>query len=190
MEELRYPSVRSPNEESPYSTLTSPPRADNSFFSGFQQQPTADSRGSLQRRFTTDSSKISGAFGQGYNSNTLSVCQRSFICMHNFWGMMRCLAVTNGLAIERSEHSFRRFSSLEIDCEFQPIYGFEVVQWLTETETSVLLKFLAAIDVLQLCIPPSFACPLLLQHWLTNTRTQTRRRLIRYENRDARPKLS
>lgn len=74
MEELRYPSVRSPNEESPYNTLTSPPRADNSFFSAFQQ-PTVDSRGSLQRRFTTDSSKISGAFGQGYNSNTLSVCQ-------------------------------------------------------------------------------------------------------------------
>src|ERR1700761_5648456 len=73
MEELRFPSVRSPNEESPYSSFTTPPRADNSFFATFQQ-PSADSRGSLQRRFTTDSGKITGGFGQGYNSNIASVC--------------------------------------------------------------------------------------------------------------------
>jgi hypothetical protein len=78
MEELRFPSVRSPNEEASYNTYTSPQRADSSFFSTFQQ-PSADSRGSLQRRFTTDSSKVSSAFGQGYNSlNTSSVCHKSF----------------------------------------------------------------------------------------------------------------
>ena len=47
-----------------YNTLTSPPRADKSFFSAFHQQPTADSREFLQRRFTTYSSKIPGAFSQ------------------------------------------------------------------------------------------------------------------------------
>lgn len=67
MGELRFPNVRSPNEESQYSGYTSPPRAQNSFFSSFQQ-PANDSRSSLQRRFTTDSSRVSvSSFGTQYS---------------------------------------------------------------------------------------------------------------------------
>ena len=78
MEELRFPSVRSPNDETPYNTFASPPRADSSFFSTFQQ-PSVDSRGSLQRRFTTDSGKGSTAFGQGYNPGNTTVRQKTFL---------------------------------------------------------------------------------------------------------------
>ncbi len=67
MGELRFPNVRSPNEESPYSGYTSPPRGQNSFFSSFQQSSN-DARSSLQRRFTTDSSRGSvSAFGSQYS---------------------------------------------------------------------------------------------------------------------------
>jgi len=67
MEELRFPNVRSPNDEYPYSGYTSPPRGQNSFFSSFQTHSN-DARASLQRRFTTDSSKITGStFGSQYS---------------------------------------------------------------------------------------------------------------------------
>ena len=67
MGELRFPNVRSPNEEFPYSGYTSPPRGQNSFFSSFQQSSN-DTRSSLQRRFTTDSSRGSvSAFGSQYS---------------------------------------------------------------------------------------------------------------------------
>lgn len=66
MEELRFPNVRSPNDEYSYSGYTSPPRGQNSFFSSFQP-PSNDARASLQRRFTTDSSKTPGpAFGSQF----------------------------------------------------------------------------------------------------------------------------
>ena len=48
MEELRFPSVRSPNKDSPKNTLTSPQRADNSFFSAFQQQPAPSTPGTFR----------------------------------------------------------------------------------------------------------------------------------------------
>jgi hypothetical protein len=66
MEELRFPNGRSPNDEYAYSGFASPPRGQNSFFSSFQPSSN-DVRTSLQRRFTTDSSKISGsAFGSQF----------------------------------------------------------------------------------------------------------------------------
>jgi hypothetical protein len=67
MEELRFPNVRSPNDEYPYSGYASPPRGQNSFFSSFQPSSN-DTRASLQRRFTTDSSKIpASSFGSQYS---------------------------------------------------------------------------------------------------------------------------
>jgi hypothetical protein len=64
MGELRFPNPRSPNDEVPYSGYVSPPRGQNPFFSPFQPS-TNDTRGSLQRRFTTDSSKMSSLSGMG-----------------------------------------------------------------------------------------------------------------------------
>jgi hypothetical protein len=58
MGELRFPNPKSPNEDVPYSGYVSPPRGQNPFFSPFQPS-ASDGRGSLQRRFTTDSSKMS-----------------------------------------------------------------------------------------------------------------------------------
>jgi hypothetical protein len=66
MDELRFPNVRSPNDDYPYSGYASPPRGQNSFFSPFQPSSN-EARASLQRRFTTDSSKISGSsFGSQF----------------------------------------------------------------------------------------------------------------------------
>lgn len=64
MGELRFPNPRSPNDEVPYSGYVSPPRGQNPFFSTFQPS-TNDTRGSLQRRFTTDSSKMSSLSSMG-----------------------------------------------------------------------------------------------------------------------------
>ncbi|KAJ5648548.1 Armadillo-like helical [Penicillium lividum] len=54
LDELRFPSPRSPPSESAYNPLS----PGNSNFSGFSR-PTSDVRANLQRRFTTDSSKLS-----------------------------------------------------------------------------------------------------------------------------------
>jgi hypothetical protein len=64
MGELRFPNPRSPNEEVPYSGYVSPPRGQSSVFSSFQSSPN-EARGNLQRRFTTDSSKMSSLSGTG-----------------------------------------------------------------------------------------------------------------------------
>jgi hypothetical protein len=64
MGELRFPNPRSPNDEVPFSGYASPPRGQNPFFSPFQSS-ASDTRGSLQRRFTTDSSKMSALTGVG-----------------------------------------------------------------------------------------------------------------------------
>lgn len=75
MEELRFPNLRSPDTEvfSPNSTSV---RDQNSYFA-YPQNSSNDARASLQRRFTTDSSKMSGSrpFGQQYSSmNSTAVC--------------------------------------------------------------------------------------------------------------------
>ncbi|RMZ79770.1 hypothetical protein DV738_g3205, partial [Chaetothyriales sp. CBS 135597] len=66
MEELRFPSIRSPDLDS-FTNGTNPGRAD-SYFSALP--PINDPRASLQRRFTTDSSKISMArpFGSQFGA--------------------------------------------------------------------------------------------------------------------------
>src|SRR5271154_5616651 len=82
MDELRFGSQRSPTDENTYG-FNSASRPQSSFFSSFQQ-PSSDARGSLQRRFTTDSSKIStvSPFGQQYaqrHSGTVCISNSSAI---------------------------------------------------------------------------------------------------------------
>ncbi|KIX94095.1 uncharacterized protein Z520_10121 [Fonsecaea multimorphosa CBS 102226] len=69
MEELRFPNLRSPDAESPYSSNGSSTREQNPFFANMHSSSN-DARASLQRRFTTDSSKMPVArpFGQQYTS--------------------------------------------------------------------------------------------------------------------------
>ena len=65
LDELRFTSPRSPPSESAFSGYTSPTRGQSSFMSAFHTPPN-DVRANLQRRFTTDASKLSGwvPFGQ------------------------------------------------------------------------------------------------------------------------------
>lgn len=66
MEELRFPNLRSNDNDMPYSAK----RDSNQFYPGLGSS-ASDVRGSLQRRFTTDSSKLGlgrGSFGQHYMS--------------------------------------------------------------------------------------------------------------------------
>ena len=67
MGELRYGGQRSSTDESSFAGFTTS-RPQSSFFTSFQP-PSTDSRGGLQRRFTTDASKMSNApaFGQQYH---------------------------------------------------------------------------------------------------------------------------
>lgn len=85
MGELRFPNPKSPTDDAPFSAYVSPPRGQSSFFSPFQPSPT-DSRGNLQRRFTTDSSKMSSLSSMGGQNSqlvksqlTASVCGAHFI---------------------------------------------------------------------------------------------------------------
>ncbi|KKZ64637.1 hypothetical protein EMCG_09445 [[Emmonsia] crescens] len=58
LEELRFSSPRSPPSDSPFSSYPSPTRGQaSSYISAFQ--PPSDVRANLQRRFTTDASKLS-----------------------------------------------------------------------------------------------------------------------------------
>ncbi|EXJ93970.1 hypothetical protein A1O1_02363 [Capronia coronata CBS 617.96] len=74
MEELRFPSLRSPEPEGPLSPIISSTRDPNPYFSNIHTSSN-DARAHLQRRFTTDSSKMPVArpFGQQYTSITPSV---------------------------------------------------------------------------------------------------------------------
>jgi len=70
MEELRFPNMRPTENDSPFSATLSSKRDSNPFYSGMGPS-ASDVRGSLQRRFTTDSSKLSlgrASFGQQYSS--------------------------------------------------------------------------------------------------------------------------
>ena len=76
MEELRFPSLRSPDTESPFGANGASTRDQNPFFPSMHTSSN-DARASLQRRFTTDSSKMPMArpFGQQYASITpTAVC--------------------------------------------------------------------------------------------------------------------
>jgi len=70
MEELRFPNMRPTDNDSLFSATLANKRDSNPFYSSMG--PSApDVRGSLQRRFTTDSSKLSlgrASFGQQYSS--------------------------------------------------------------------------------------------------------------------------
>ncbi len=56
-DELRFPALRSPPDETPYSGYISPPRGQPSYMSALRQ-PVNDARASLQRRFTEGSGKM------------------------------------------------------------------------------------------------------------------------------------
>ncbi|KAH8431887.1 putative RNA-binding protein [Aspergillus melleus] len=58
LDELRFPSPRSPPSESPFPGYTSLSPGHSNFVSAFSR-PSGDVRANLQRRFTTDSSKLS-----------------------------------------------------------------------------------------------------------------------------------
>ncbi|KAJ9625485.1 uncharacterized protein PV06_01772 [Exophiala oligosperma] len=71
MEELRFPSLRSPEADGTFSPNGSSTREQSPFFPSVHTSSN-DARASLQRRFTTDSSKMPVArpFGQQYSSIT------------------------------------------------------------------------------------------------------------------------
>ena len=73
MEELRFPVLRSPEVESPYTNGSAGSRDSNPFFT--MQNAANDARGSLQRRFTADSGKAAGArpFSQYTQTNSAAV---------------------------------------------------------------------------------------------------------------------
>lgn len=76
MEELRYPGMRSPEAEAPFSAGLNSNRDSNPFFSALPNTNN-DVRGTLQRRFTTDSSKLplnrnSGSQYTSYSNSTVS----------------------------------------------------------------------------------------------------------------------
>jgi hypothetical protein len=58
LDELRFVSPRSPTSELPFSSYTSLSPTQTSLISAFQR-PGNDVRANLQRRFTTDASKLS-----------------------------------------------------------------------------------------------------------------------------------
>lgn len=58
LDELRFPSPRSPPSESQFPGYSSLSPGHSNFVSAFPR-PTGDVRANLQRRFTTDSSKLS-----------------------------------------------------------------------------------------------------------------------------------
>jgi hypothetical protein len=72
LDELRFPSPRSPPSESAFPGYTSLSPGHSNFGSGFSSRPTGDVRANLQRRFTTDSSKFSswGYLNQGSGSSS------------------------------------------------------------------------------------------------------------------------
>lgn len=81
MEELRFPSLRSPNTDT-FTNGATPGRVDSSYFS--TMPISNDARTSLQRRFTTDSSKMSQAkpFGAQFAAmNSQSVRSDSLLQM-------------------------------------------------------------------------------------------------------------
>lgn len=61
LDELRFPSPRSPPSESVFPGYTSLSPGHSNFGSGFSR-PSGDVRANLQRRFTTDSSKLTSSW--------------------------------------------------------------------------------------------------------------------------------
>lgn len=62
LDELRFPSPRSPPSESAFPGYTSLSPGHSNFVSGFSRPSGGDVRANLQRRFTTDSSKLSSSW--------------------------------------------------------------------------------------------------------------------------------
>lgn len=59
LDELRFPSPRSPPSESPYTGYTTMAPAGHPNMASAFSRPSGDVRANLHRRFTTDSSKLS-----------------------------------------------------------------------------------------------------------------------------------
>ena len=78
MDELRFGDQRLSHDDSSYAGFTTTSRPSGAFYP--MSQPPNDMRGGLQRRFTTDASKMPAAssFGQQYtstNPGTVSQCR-------------------------------------------------------------------------------------------------------------------
>jgi hypothetical protein len=95
LDELRFTSPRSPPSDSPFSGYTSPPRGQPNFMTAFQQPASNDVRANLQRRFTTDSSKLSWPpFSQQTTQlpdgpDLLSSVSRALICIECYIRILR-----------------------------------------------------------------------------------------------------
>lgn len=90
MEELRFPSLRSPEHDSSFGNGAGPGRVDSSYFANMPQ--SNDARVSLQRRFTTDSSKtsMSRPFSSQYGTvNAQTVCH-PFTCSASLYESHIC----------------------------------------------------------------------------------------------------
>jgi hypothetical protein len=81
MEELRFASLRSPELESPFNSNGAAAREQNPYFSSVHASSN-DARASLQRRFTTDSSKMPVArpFGQQYSTINPAAVRHAYLC--------------------------------------------------------------------------------------------------------------
>jgi hypothetical protein len=112
MEELRFPNLRSPETDSPYNSNGTSNREQNTYFSNLHS--SNDARTSLQRRFTTDSSKMSGArpFGQQYPPVNSTAVRHMSLC-HPMKIMLLCLWRNNSILWRlhwpQSEYWFRIF---------------------------------------------------------------------------------
>lgn len=94
MEELRFPSIRSPEVEAPFTAGLTSSRDSNPFFASTASQSN-DIRSTLQRRFTADSSKLATTrpFGQQYpsfNAPSVSVLgRRVSSVVKQSWSLVR-----------------------------------------------------------------------------------------------------
>jgi len=89
MEELRYGGLRSPGIDAPFTNNAASNRDSNPFFTSIQ--PTNDSRGNLQRRFTTDSSKM--ALGRPFGQQQYTSLDATAVCDFHcqlFWLFCYC----------------------------------------------------------------------------------------------------
>lgn len=107
MEELRFshPNIRSAEVEAPFSVTMNSSRDSNPFFTALPSGN--DIRGTLQRRFTTDSSKLpmgrnSGQQYAGFNSNTVRVSKRHCVLHLAVTWSNRGLGTIAGVSIQQT----------------------------------------------------------------------------------------
>ena len=98
LDELRFPSPRSPPSESPYTGYTTMAPAGHPNMASAFSRPSGDVRANLHRRFTTDSSKLSSwnYFSQSGNAAHMTdpqelVSSVSRLFLHCVFALQSCL---------------------------------------------------------------------------------------------------